>query len=538
MKRVGLGVLVLLLLGGTTIRLSRRWHEERADNRVSLVVDWSEVREFFTRQSLPDEEILHQLRNAGVTAIAVGESSVRDYAAHDFTFRDRRTAEDVLRRLQEHGVRECVIRAEKGRFILYRSGHSWKEIEDIDLGFDREVIQTVARSGLGVVLRVNHDPWLSREAFFAHLRAIRPLQARLFYLMGSDEVPGGIEALPEWQAFLESNQDILLLFEFHPSKSTIKLATRVPSLTYRAHTIPANEMKDLSQAREISRWRRSVDERNCRVLLIHVSPTDSPSTFLASISALRSDVMSRGRELALPKPRMTWALPPPWIRKLGPLVALLGAILSPIAALMLGRTSNPWRSFFQISILTLIGGSMVAVIAENPWTRVEITPFRGVKAAFVLALAGCVLSLYSWEELKKMVAANVRRIDLLVGLAAVCVVGYVVVRMGNASAGWKVGSEQKVRDLLETLLVARPRFKEFAIGYPLLLFGLYFHSLGRESRWLMGIGMIGPISTINTFCHIHSPLYLAFWRSANGILIGMLIGIGLISARKWAAKLL
>ena len=126
--------------------------------------------------------------------------------------------------------------------------------------------------------------------------------------------------------------------------------------------------------------------------------------------------------------------------------------------------------------------------------------------------------------------------------------------MGNAGAGWKLGSEQLLRDRLEDLLVARPRFKEFAIGYPLLLLGLHMRSstasltppslfkgegdraLGEGWSLLIAIGMIGPISVVNTFCHLHSPLYLALWRTANGIVLGSAIGLALLGLVSLRAK--
>ena len=109
----------------------------------------------------------------------------------------------------------------------------------------------------------------------------------------------------------------------------------------------------------------------------------------------------------------------------------------------------------------------MAAIADNPLTRVEVIPFKGTKAAFALAWLGSFLSLYSWNEIKSQLYPALRRIDVLAALAVLAVVGYVIVRMGNASAGWKVGWEQGVRDHLEDLLIARPRFKEFAVGFPL-----------------------------------------------------------------------
>ena len=148
--------------------------------------------------------------------------------------------------------------------------------------------------------------------------------------------------------------------------------------------------------------------------------------------------------------------------------------------------------------------------------------------------------LFPWSQVKAELSQDVRRIDVLAGLAMLAVIGYLFVRSGNASAGWKAGWEQGLRDRLELLLIARPRFKEFAIGYPLLILGFHLKSslakskkLWLDGRFWIGVGMIGPISMINTFCHLHSPLYLAYWRSVNGIILGTLFGAALVKLRQW-----
>ena len=50
----------------------------------------------------------------------------------------------------------------------------------------------------------------------------------------------------------------------------------------------------------------------------------------------------------------------------------------------------------------------------------------------------------------------------------------------------------------------RPRTKEFLIGYPMMLILLYFgYSFKMYPVLLMGL--IGQISLINTYAHIHTP---------------------------------
>ena len=58
MKRLLFGVSLILVLGGTAARLGVRWREEAADRRVTLLVDWAEVRDWVARQGMTDEAVV------------------------------------------------------------------------------------------------------------------------------------------------------------------------------------------------------------------------------------------------------------------------------------------------------------------------------------------------------------------------------------------------------------------------------------------------------------------------------------------------
>ena len=264
------------------------------------------------------------------------------------------------------------------------------------------------------------------------------------------------------------------------------------------------------------------------------------TSFLDKLSSLRQDLSLHGWIIAWPAPRFSWSMPSGAVLQFSSLLAFLTAVFAPIIALRVSVKNRPGIAFAQILFLTFMGACLMAALADNPLTRVEIVPFRGIKMAFVLAWVGSLFSFYSWNEIKEELLQNVRRVDILSGVAVAAVLGYVLIRMGNASAGWKPGWEQGLRDRLEDLLVARPRFKEFAIGYPLLLVGLSLPMTTRKTkpfwhagRFWIAVGMIGPISMVNTFCHLHSPLYLAFWRSFNGCALGALMGLALLAVMKW-----
>ena len=88
-------------------------------------------------------------------------------------------------------------------------------------------------------------------------------------------------------------------------------------------------------------------------------------------------------------------------------------------------------------------------------------------------------------------------------------------------------TELQFRNLLENLLIARPRTKELLIGWPCLL--LFIWSLRRHMNFLplvFGLGMsIGLVSIVNTFLHIRTPFLLSLLRTGWGILFGFILGM-------------
>jgi len=542
MKRYFWGAAAFLILAGTAVRLSNRWREEASDHRVTLMSDWSEVRDEAARLGLTDDDLLSRLRNAGANALLISPSTVQEYLGSNLTFSSRVLAEAVQKQLADRQVAGVTLKAEGKKYRLIIPSNNWLPLKDLELGFNPELLGKARQAGFNIVLRVNQDPWMTKEKLFSDLQEIGAVNEQLGVMLNTDDIPGGNDALGDWVSFLESQHYAQLLFEFHPTKAAMKVAYKTPLSTFRAHTIPSNELRDLTPDQEQSRWRRAVQERSCRFLLLHIAPADSLSGYLASIDILHQDLIRQDWIIAWPKPRTTWSSPSLFARRIAPLLALLLAIIVPIISLKEGTESMPMASYLKILFFTLIGASIMAAVAHNPLTRLEIVPFKGIKLAFALSWLGCLLWLYSWNEIKDQLYQSVRRFDVLIGLIVAMVVGYLLVRTGNAGAGWKIGWEQGLRDHLEDLLIARPRFKEFAVGYPLLFLGLHLRRGGKMNAvwqdgrlWIL-LGMIGPISMVNTFCHLHSPLYLAFLRSLNGMILGTALGTLLLAVVRRGVK--
>jgi len=122
---------------------------------------------------------------------------------------------------------------------------------------------------------------------------------------------------------------------------------------------------------------------------------------------------------------------------------------------------------------------------------------------------------------------------------------YYIRRTGNTMS--VSARELALRNLLENLLIARPRTKELLIGWPCAM--LFVWGLRRHMNLLpllFGGGMsIGLVSVVNTFLHIRTPFLLSLLRTGWGLLFGLLLGVAVTVAaellyrlaKRWLASL-
>lgn len=117
---------------------------------------------------------------------------------------------------------------------------------------------------------------------------------------------------------------------------------------------------------------------------------------------------------------------------------------------------------------------------------------------------------------------------------------YYIMRTGNTSASVSIPAlELKLRSLLETCLVARPRTKEFLIGWPCLMLMVWaLHHRSKLFSVLFSMGAaVGLTSVVNTFQHIRTPLALSMLRTVYGMLLGLAVGLVILIALHLLARL-
>lgn len=196
------------------------------------------------------------------------------------------------------------------------------------------------------------------------------------------------------------------------------------------------------------------------------------------------------------------------------------------------------------TLITLLGGLLIAASYTSTMMMVKLGQFSGVKAALILPLLIFAFLAITdamakpgetFELFCKHVLGNINAIlqqplkiwMVLLGLLLAGLAGYMLLRSGNAGRETALNIELLVRARLETLLEARPRTKEFALGFPLFLLSMAAASYSKRNLavlLLIGAG-IGQVDVLNTFCHAHSPILLSLMRTGNALWLGTIIGI-------------
>jgi len=196
--------------------------------------------------------------------------------------------------------------------------------------------------------------------------------------------------------------------------------------------------------------------------------------------------------------------------------------------------------FLTASMVTASGGLIIGGMLGTRLYMVKAEQFVGIKIAHLFPIlvillviaAGLPMFDLPLQEVRRSVWRNLRAVmahPLFVWHALIILIGLAVLvialmRTGN-DAGIGVSEfELKFRSLLDRLLLVRPRTKEFLIGHPALLIGIMTLLAGKRS-WalpLIALGMIGQVSMLNTFCHIHTPLTVTVIRTVNGLIVGII----------------
>lgn len=187
--------------------------------------------------------------------------------------------------------------------------------------------------------------------------------------------------------------------------------------------------------------------------------------------------------------------------------------------------------FLKATIISFGGAITIIGLLSRTSFGLTMDLFTGVKIAhlipIVLVMVGYLYKKHgtSIDFIKEVATDKVTYLALVaMGLIGIVLIVYTT-RTGNT--GSISDLERTFRSALDRILGVRPRTKEFIIGYPLMI-ALFYYGKQEKLLPLFAISMIGQISLVNTYAHIHTPIIISLIRSAYGIIFGLMIGLILI----------
>lgn len=203
--------------------------------------------------------------------------------------------------------------------------------------------------------------------------------------------------------------------------------------------------------------------------------------------------------------------------------------------------------FIRTVVISGIGAIFLVGLLSDITYSLVINQFKGVSILAFTPFVIVLVFVHFFSEglnnkgkiakAKRLLTSHISVLWILIFGVAVGAGLYLLTRTGNA--GQASSLEMMFRSFLEDSLNVRPRTKEFLIGHPLFILGVFLCVKYRlNALYVVVIGAIGQASIVGTFTHLHTTLYISIIRVSLGLGLGIFIGLVFIGvwelcARSW-----
>ena len=185
--------------------------------------------------------------------------------------------------------------------------------------------------------------------------------------------------------------------------------------------------------------------------------------------------------------------------------------------------------------LMLITASVQAALLSGMDYYLNVLIFRGIKLSLIIPVAfSCVafgilffkekFNIFEKGNLKKLLTADIKVYWVILAGIVFAVAYMYIKRSGNVNT--ISGAEAFMRNTITELMEARPRTKEFLVGWPAFMLFLYYirNTDCKFLQWCFAAaGSILFASVMNSFCHVFTGMGTIYMRVANGIIIGAIV---------------
>ena len=246
-----------------------------------------------------------------------------------------------------------------------------------------------------------------------------------------------------------------------------------------------------------------------------------------------------GAALSIP---FTYLAPEPIILLYPSLYAIVAPCFCITLVFVMLRAAVKKLSLIKLILMTAavtlvslcICGYVQLALLSGPDYCINTLIFRGIKLSLIAPIlygAAAYGIIFCTKRSESVLAKIPALLNAQIKVFWVIIAGFVgivgliyIIRSGNVKS--ISGAENFMRNTITEKMAARPRTKEFFVGWPCLILFVYY--LKRTDiklvQWLTGIGAsILFASVINSFCHVFTAAEIIYMRVINGFWIGAIL---------------
>jgi len=161
--------------------------------------------------------------------------------------------------------------------------------------------------------------------------------------------------------------------------------------------------------------------------------------------------------------------------------------------------------------------------------------FRGIKISLILPIfySMVAFAIMFSEKKENYVVKTVEILNreikvywMLVAAVLGGVAAIYLIRSGNVTSISPF--EAFMRNSITEVMTARPRTKEFLVGWPCLALFVYYvkNTNSNLFKWCFAVGSsILFASVMNSFCHVFTSVEIIYSRVVNGLIIGVIVSV-------------
>ncbi len=452
------------------------------------------------------------------------------------------------------------------------------------IGIDPQMAALGKKHNLMIIGRFSNPIGTNSKAIAETLKWAGESGVRIFLAQG-EQVLGRRDSLDVTKDAIIANNMLYASPEFAKLGGDPEMLGKIPERSVRLHSAQTAELDKLSEDGALERYLKAAKERNMRILLVrNISqasdlPLDAFGDFVARLSdGLVKKGLTIGEPVPYQDPEVSrvvkiligvfGGLSAAWVaiqmfgEKRGLIVGGLGGLLILAGSMMTRGTGleasalllsmvfpigsyywlkqekpNAYVGLIGMVFLSMIGGFCVAGLMNSVPFYIRGDAFSGVKISVFLPIAIVgIVAFADFNNFKESMKEPITWGAAGIGVIILSALVLMMLRTGNDNPNTVSGGELAFRGILEQILPVRPRTKEFILGFPALFFGLFIlhaakydpKNLGKFSGWVslcIMLGVVGLTDSVNTLCHLHTPVMVSFLRDIIGLVIGGVIGL-------------